>query len=498
MTASPGGDRAPTAVAERWGPPHLLVGGEYRPAAGRATYDVHDPSTGATLASVPEASATDVAQAVEAGQAAWPEWSRAGVRHRIAVLRALADAVASQLDDLALLDSVDSGNPVAAMRRDIRFALDRVQDMMGYAVSIRGETISDGTPDLHLTVGQPYGVVGRIVPFNHPLRNALVGSVGPLLMGNAVVLKPALQTPLSALALGSLARDLLPPGVLNIVTGGAETGDAIVTHPRVKRLAFTGSVATSRVIQQRAATAGVKHLTFELGGKNPMIVFPDADVEAAVAGARRGMNFESCQGQSCGSMSRVFVHEAIYREFLEAYEASLATIRLGPAYDADTQMGPLVSDTQRQQVLGFVDSGRDDGASVAFTGTVPPQAPEGGYYLPPMILTGVAPDMSVAREEIFGPVVSLFPWKDTDEVVAAANGIAYGLTASVWTNDLRRALEVAYALEAGYVWTNETGTHYGGAPFGGWKDSGVGREGHFDELRTYQELKTIHLSNLGG
>jgi len=307
------------------------------------------------------------------------------------------------------------------------------------------------------------------------------------------VLKPAPQTTLSTLALADLFAEAFPPGVMNIVTGGAAPGDALVTHPAVKRIAFTGSVPTGLLIQRRAAESGrVKHLSLELGGKNAMVVFPDVAVDEAVEGAIFGMNFNVCQGQSCGSNSRVLVHRRIYDEFVTRSAERLRAYRVGVAYEEGTDMGPLISAAHRDRVSGFVEQGIAAGASLVTGGDRPAGAPAGGFYLNPVVFADVQPGMAIAREEIFGPVLSILPWDDYESMVETANSVELGLTASIWTHDLDLAHKTADRLDAGYVWVNDSTRHYFGTPFGGTKDSGVGREESIDELVSYLETKVVH------
>jgi acyl-CoA reductase-like NAD-dependent aldehyde dehydrogenase len=314
-----------------------------------------------------------------------------------------------------------------------------------------------------------------------------------LIAGNAVVMKPSPDTSLSTLALAELFAEAFPPGVVNIVAGGADAGDTLVTHPDVKRIAFTGSVPTGLLIQRRAAESGsVKHLSLELGGKNAMVVFPDVDVDEAVEGAIFGMNLDVCQGQSCGSNSRVLVHRRIYDEFVSTLASRLADYRVGVAYDEATDVGPLVTPAHRDRVAGYVESGVQEGATLVFGGDRPAGVPEGGNFLAPTLFADVRPEMRIAREEIFGPVIAVFPWDDYDAMIELANAVDLGLTASVWTNDLDVAHKTADRLEAGYVWVNDSTRHYFGTPFGGAKNSGIGREESPDELLSYLEQKVVH------
>lgn len=470
--------------------PHgLLIGGELVDAAEAATFETINPSTGEKLSAVPLATATDVDRAVEAAGRAQPGWEQLGLRGRRPYLERLADAVEDRLAELAMLDALDGGNPITSMRRDVAFAVQHARDWPGLALGLQGRALRGR--GLHYTLHQPYGVVGRIIPFNHPALFAVKAVLAPLVAGNTVILKPAEQTPLSALLLAGILSEVLPPGVVNILTGGPDTGDALVAHPEVKRIAFTGSVATGMRIQRRAAEATVKHVTLELGGKNAMIVFPDADVDEVVEAATKGMNFEHCQGQSCGATSRIFVPGPLHDEFVDRFVRRVGELRLGPAHLEDTEMGPLITEQHRQRVMDHIERGRREGAEVVCGGGPPPGTSD-GWFLAPTVLVDVTSTQALAQDEIFGPVAAVFRWDDYDEMLRQVNGVPYGLTASIWTDDLHAAHRTAELVEAGYVWINDVSTHYWGTPFGGVKSSGVGREESMEELESYCELKAVH------
>ncbi len=470
----------------------MLVGGARR--GSQEAMPTYDPSTGEVIAEVPVASAVAVADAVEAAATAQPAWARTPVKQRAAALQDLAGAIREHADDLALLDAVNSGNPLPVMRQEVDIALSVIDYWAAMVHSLHGRTLPLDPDNHHYTLHEPYGVVGRIVPFNHPLLFAINMAASPLITGNAVVMKPAHQTPLSALLIAQLAQQTLPAGLLNVVPGGADTGDALVTHPAVKRIAFTGSLAVGLEVQARAATAAVKHVTLELGGKNALIACPDADLDAVVDGAVKGMNLTLCMGQSCGSTSRVFVHERLHDDFCGRLAQRLSALRVGPAYDAGIDMGPLVSAPQRDRVLDFIGRGRADGAALVTGGADLDglDVPEGGYYVRPTMFADVDPSMSIARDEIFGPVVSVFRWSDYDRLVRQVNDVEYGLTASIWSHDVDLVRSLSRAVQAGYVWINDSATHYWGTPFGGYKNSGVGREESLDELYSYLQTKTVH------
>jgi acyl-CoA reductase-like NAD-dependent aldehyde dehydrogenase len=472
----------------------MLIGGELTGAEGGRTAWTKDPSTGRDIAEVPDATAADVNRAVAAGKAAQPEWEAIGHDGRAACFAELYQRLEERLDELALIDSIDSGNPYPAMRNDMRISLQNVRDWPTLVRWHGGRTIPATRTGLHYTSRRPYGVVARILAFNHPLMFAITRPLSALIAGCTVVMKPSDQTPLGALALAEIARDVFPPGVLNIVTGGVEPGDALVTHRDIRRIGFTGSVATGMKIQQRAAEFGIKHLSLELGGKNPMIVLPDVDLDAAVTGAILGMNFGICQGQSCGSNSRLYVHRDIYEDFLAKAGERLEAMRVAPAYSDEVDMGPLVTERHLERVLSYVDAGRQEGARLITGGERPNggSVPEGGYFLRPTLFADITPDMRITREEIFGPVLSAAVWDDLEDVIEKANDTDLGLTGSVWTSDLDIAHAVADRLEAGYVWINESSKHFWGTPFGGWKNSGVGREESTEEYDSFFEHKVVH------
>ncbi|MGH3385323.1 MAG: aldehyde dehydrogenase family protein, partial [Nocardioidaceae bacterium] len=411
------------------------------------------------------------------------------------LLRALAAAVAAERESLARLDVADGGAPISGMRGDVDQTVAEIEYYAGIASQTRGSSAPPAPDSLTYTLREPYGVVGRIVPFNHPFKFAAGKCAAPLAAGNSVVLKPGEQTSLSALELARIADGILPPGVLNVVTGAGDVvGARLVEHPDVPRVAFTGSVPTGRAVLRGAADE-IKHVSLELGGKNPVIVFPDVDPDRAARAAVAGMNIARSNGQSCGSGSRLFVHDAVRGPFLEALHGRLGEMQVGDPLDDRTEVGPLAFRSHYERVLGFVESARTEGATVAFGGDRP-SGLETGFYLSPTVLTGLDDDMTVVRNEIFGPVISVLDWSDVDDVVRRANALPYGLTANVWTNDVTAALRTARAVQAGYVYVNGTGRRPLGMPFGGWKQSGVGQENGPEELVSYTREKTVSVTFL--
>lgn len=472
----------------------MLIGGELVASESGRTYDSIDPSNEEVIGQVPRGSAADVAQAVEAAEKAQPEWAALSIDKRAEYLYALADAVAERGEEILHVEVIDTGNTIAKMRDDVNKGIDQLKYYAGLGYELKGRTVPSTPKNLHFTLREPYGVVGRIIPFNHPVMFAVARLAAPLIAGNAIVEKPAEQSPLSACILAEICQKVMPPGIVNLVTGfGEEAGDAISRHPNVKRLAFIGSVATGMAIQKAAAETAVKHVTLELGGKNPMIVFPDADLDRALDCAIGGMNF-AWQGQSCGSTSRLFLHESIHDAFVEKLVARVSGLRLDDPLKEEAEMGPINSKEQYEKVGHYIEAGREDGATLLTGG----KRPEGeqfarGYWMEPTVFGDVTQDMRIANEEIFGPVLSILKWKDTDQVIDMANSVEYGLTGAVWTRDLKTALDTARRIRSGYIWVNGVGAHFKAMPFGGYKNSGIGREEGIDELLSYTEEKSIHV-----
>lgn len=470
----------------------LLVAGERRPARSGRTYEVADPSRATTIASVPDATSADVDAAVRGAYEARRGWRYTAARERGRLVRELADVLEQHAEELAWLDAVNGGIPITVAETDVRDGLDQMRMFADWSMLATGQTIPASPYNLHLTEREPYGVVGRIIPFNHPFLFSVTKIAAPLVAGNCVVLKAPDQVPLSALRMAEVAAEVLPAGSLSVLSGnGAEAGEALVRAPLVRRVAFTGSVRTGLAVQRAAAEVGVKHVSLELGGKNAMIVFPDIDVDIVVAGAVKGMNL-GFAGQSCGSTSRVLVHESVAEDVTAGMVDAFGRLQVGDALDKRTQVGPLVSRRQYDHVVACLDTALADGAA-SLVGGPRSGSPTDGYFVSPTVLTGVHSGSRVFHEEIFGPVVSVIPFTTEDEVLQLANGVDYGLTASVWTHDLDRAHRLTRELEAGYVWVNDSTTHFIGTPFGGFKNSGTGREESVDEVLSYTQPKTVHV-----
>jgi acyl-CoA reductase-like NAD-dependent aldehyde dehydrogenase len=475
-------------------PSLVLVDGERVGAVSGATLDVINPATNEVIGQIPRCDADDVEAAVAAATRAAPAWRQAEPQMRAAALLAFADAVAERGEELARLDSLDNGSPLHEMRNDIGLATSQIRYLAGLAFEVRGRTMPETPGRLNYTVHEPFGVVARIIAFNHPLMFAATKLAAPLVAGNTVILKPSEFTSLSALAMADDLQRLFPPGVVQILTGlGAEVGDALVRHPGIPRVAFIGSAATGRRIQASAAASSVKTVTLELGGKNPIVVFPDADLDLAVEGAIRGMNF-TWQGQSCGSTSRLLVHQDCYEDFVGRVGGRIAGMRAGPPLDTSSDLGAIVTKQQLDKVLSYVEIGKSEQARLVTGGQRLIKGDLGaGNFVSPALFADVDPAGRLATEEIFGPVLAAIPFAGYDEALAIANSVEYGLTASAFTRDLRTAIAFSRDVQAGYVWINETSRHFIGAPFGGVKNSGVGREEDLTEIESYTQLKSVNM-----
>lgn len=464
---------------------------------GSGSMEVLNPATGEVLGAIPAGTEQDVDLAVAAAKAAFPGWRATPASERGLLVSALADAIEEHGEELALLDSLDNGSPLTMLRGDVLLAVRQLRYFAGLALELRGQTIP-AQGGLDFTVFEPYGVVGRIIPFNHPLMFASAKLAAPLVAGNTIVLKPSEHTSLSALRIGELCAEIFPPGVVNVVTGlGESVGARLTAHPDVSRIAFIGSVETGLRIQRQAAVDRVKTVTLELGGKNPLIVFPDADIEAAVAGAVHGMNF-AWQGQSCGSTSRAYVHRSVWDRFLRGVATAIEDLAVGDPLEAETDVGAIVNDTQFAKIGRHIDAGLADPRAQLVVGGA--RSAERGMFVTPTVFAfpeGEC-DSTILREEIFGPVLAVVPFDEHREVVERANALEFGLTASVWTSSLDVALKTASELQAGYVWVNSSSTHIPGAPYGGVKNSGIGRDEGFEELCSYAQQKNVYIRVKGG
>jgi acyl-CoA reductase-like NAD-dependent aldehyde dehydrogenase len=472
----------------------MLIGGELvHSSSGEFDYSIN-PANEETIGRSPRGTAADVERAVRAAEAAWPSWAALAPAVRGAKMRAFGDALRKRAEEILQVEVADTGNTITPMRGDVGMAVDSLDYYAGLIHELKGETIPATHENLHITLREPYGVVARIAPFNHPLMFAVARTAAALAAGNAVIVKPPETSPLSAMILAEIAQQALPPGIFNIITGdGRNVGDAIVRHPDIKRIAFIGSPATGRAIQRAAAESAVKHVTLELGGKNPLVAFPDVDPDIIADAAVRGMNF-SWQGQSCGSTSRLLLHADIYDVVLDGVVERVRALKLGDPSDPATSMGPVNSRIQYDKVFSFFASASADGARLMTGGKRPAGAAFAkGFWIEPTVYAEVEPGMRLWREEVFGPILSVGRWRDFDEAVDKANSTEYGLTGAVWTNDLRDALTMIRRIRSGHTWVNGCSSHFLGVPFGGMKNSGVGREEGIEEMFSYTETKTVNI-----
>jgi aldehyde dehydrogenase (NAD+) len=470
----------------------LLIDGIDRPSSDGALMDVVNPATEDVIAQVPAATDADVDRAVAGARAALNgPWSQLSARERGRMLWTLGDLLVQRVDEIARLETLHNGKPIFESRHiEVPAAAECFQYYAGWADKVHGETIPVKGSHLAYTLREPVGVVAAIVPWNFPLLLAAWKVAPALACGNTVVLKPASQTPLTALALGHLALEAgIPPGVLNVVTGpGARVGRAIVRHPGVDKIAFTGDTTTGREIMQGAADT-LKRLTLELGGKSPNIVFADADLDAAVRGATTGIFYG--KGEVCAAGSRLLVDRAIRDEFTDRVAARSRKMVPGDPLDPKTRLGAIASKGQLERVLRYVDIARQEGATLVAGGARADIGTGRGYFMQPTVFAGVTPDMTIAREEVFGPVLATIEFADVDEAIARANDSMYGLAAAVWTRDIKKAHHVARRLQAGTVWINTYNVYDTAVPFGGYKQSGFGREMGMHALEHYTQTKSV-------
>ena len=466
-------------------------GAWHQPKSGRFV-DSMNPGTGLSLGQVADAGSEDIDAAVAAAKAGFKEWRRVLPLERAKILRRIAEILRQNANELAMIDAADCGNPVREMVSDAMIAAAQMEFFAGFVTEMKGSSIPMGPDVVNFSVREPLGVVGRIIPFNHPFMFCAGKSAAPLAAGNTVIVKPPEQAPLSSLRLAELIGGLLPPGVFNVVPGGREAGQRLASHPDVAMIALIGSVPTGRAVMKAAADT-VKRTMLELGGKNALIAYGDADPDEVAAAVIGGMNFTWC-GQSCGSTSRAFIHENIHDAVIERIKARIAHFKPGIPTDPATTMGAIISKTQFDRVLSYIDAAKQEGARVIAGGGRPTDPTlANGFYIEPTIFADVNMSMRIAREEIFGPVLGVFKWSDEATMLAEVNQVEYGLTASIWTNDLNTAHRTAMAVEAGFIWINEFGKHFLGAPFGGFKQSGLGREECFEEMLTFTQEKNIHV-----
>ncbi|HEY3741860.1 MAG TPA: aldehyde dehydrogenase family protein [Bryobacteraceae bacterium] len=469
----------------------LLINNRWVPSESGKTFGTINPSTGEEICQIAEADAADVERAVKAARAAFEHgpWRKTLASQRGKLLLRLADLIEKHADELAMLEALDNGKPFAQARAiDVPASASCYRYFAGWADKIQGKTIPIDGEYFCYTKLEPVGVVGQIIPWNFPMLMQAWKLAPALATGNTVVMKPAEQTPLSALRIGELILEAgFPDGVVNILPGyGPTAGAAIANHMDVDKVAFTGSTEVGHLIMEAAAKSNLKRVTLELGGKSPNIVFADVDIDEAVEGAHFGLFFN--HGQCCCAGSRVFVEEKIYDKFVEKSGTRARNRTVGDPFEATTEQGPQVDETQFDKVMGYIDSGKAEGAKLVCGGE---RVGDRGYFIQPTVFADVQDDMKISKEEIFGPVMSIIPFKNLDEVVNRANRTNYGLAAAVWTRDIKKAHAIADRVRAGTVWVNCYNILDTRAPFGGFKQSGIGRELGEYGLQQYTEAKTV-------
>ncbi len=450
------------------------------------------PANGSVVGPFSWGSAADVDLAVSAARAGFQHWSRVTPLERAKTMREVAAVIRANSAELAYLDAADGGNPVAEMTRDVSNAANQWEFFAGLVTELKGASIPMGPDAVNFSVREPMGVIARIVAFNHPFMFAAAKAAAPIAAGNSVIMKPPEQAPLSALRLAELIGNLLPDGVFNVLTGGADVGSALTSHEEVAMVTLIGSVPTGRAVM-KGASDSLKPILLELGGKNALVAFADADPDEVAEAAIRGMNFTWC-GQSCGSTSRLFLHDHIHDAVVDRLKNHVRRFKPGVPTDPATTMGALVSEAQYRKTLDYIEIAKGDGATLLHGGKRPDgKELEKGFFVEPTIFVDVKQSMRIAKEEVFGPILSVLRWTDWASMIADVNSVEYGLTGSIWTNDITLAHRTAAGIKSGFIWINEVSKHFLGTPFGGFKQSGIGREECLSELLAFTQEKNIHI-----
>ncbi len=471
---------------------NMLINGELVTSSDARVLSTFNPATGKVIAKIPAASVKDVDLAADAANEAQVSWSALSMLERKDIVQNMGHVLRNHSEMLGALDSLENGNVFSHMKNDAKGGAYMLDYFCGIAQELKGEATQLDN-NLHYTRREPYGVVAKLLPFNHPIQSLGVGLAPALLTGNTLVLKPSPHTSLSALAFGELIKDVVPAGVLNIVTGSNDiVADAVLKHPRIPRLSVTGSTEVGK-IALRAGAEHLKTVTLELGGKTPMMVFDDADLELSVDTAMKGMNLK-WQGHSCSSTSRVLIHESLHDAFVEKLASRFVKVNVAGPFDEDAEMGPISHEAQFHRVMDYIESGKSEGANLVcggerlVTGNL-----SGGYFLTPAIFANVTSEMRIAREEIYGPVISIIKFTTDAEAVEIANSVEYGLAAIIMSQNIDRVHKTAQRLQCGYVEVNGPVSFALGSPFGGVKSSGAGREGNMEELMSYTQLKSVNV-----
>ena len=455
------------------------------------TYEVINPSNNSVLAKIPVSSNEELELAVQSATKAQKEWAKVSISKRADLILKLCSRIEDRVEEFALMDTYNAGNAITFARKDVLQAVANMKYFAGLVREVKGETFSMEPKHLNFSRQQPYGVVLKINSFNRPFRWCAEKLAAPILMGNAVIIKNSEQAPISSLKFCELLDGLFPDGLINVVTGGADAGSFLVKHPLVKRIAVISSVQTGIAIAKDAAPL-LKNISLELGGKNPLIVFDDVDIDFAVDLTIKGMRFDT-KGESCSSPSRILVHKKLHDKYLETLITEVKKIPVGLPWIDTNVVGPVVSKKQFDSVHRFIQSGIKEGAKLELGGDSPKSEDlKDGFFINPTIFSKVTPTMTIANQEIFGPVISVMSWGNYEEMMNIANSTDYGLTAGIVTNSLSNAMKTAEEIECGYVWINAAG-RYAGAPYGGWKLSGIGVEECYDELKSYSRVKNINM-----